>query len=233
MKNWILNNSYNIYRVLYGRSNSYLICTDSGNILVDTGRKSKRTLLLKTLQKLHIEKIDWLILTHTHFDHCENAALLQKKFSCKIVVSDKGYPMAERGYAILPCGTNPFTKAISQLGNRFFLRLFYYQRFIPDHTYDEFFSFSIPGIDIELITTPGHSDDSISIIVNNEIALVGDAMFGIYKNSVFPPFADNAVEMVESWGKLLDTECHTFLPGHGSEIKRELVEREQVKYSRK
>jgi hydroxyacylglutathione hydrolase len=233
MKNWTLNNGYQLYRLLSGRSNSYLICTTRENILVDSGKKNKRSLLLENLKKLHVDKVDWLILTHTHFDHCENARFLQNKFNCKIVVSDKGYPMAERGYAIHPRGTNPFTKIISQLGNLFFLRLSHYQRFIPDHTYDEFFSFSIPEINIDLLATPGHSDDSISVIVYNEIALVGDAMFGIFKNSIFPPFADDPAEMVESWAKLLDSNCHTFLPGHGSEIKRELIEREMLKYPRK
>ena len=88
-------------------------------------------------------------------------------------------------------------------------------------------------MEIELIATPGHSDDSISVIVNNEIGLVGDTMFGVFKSSIFPPFADNPDEMVESWEKLFDTNCHTFLPGHGSEIKKELLGREMVKYSRK
>jgi len=233
MKNWILNNGYRIDQLLSGRSNSYLISSENGNVLVDTGRKNKRSILLKNLKKLHAEKINWLILTHTHFDHCENAGFFQKNFNCRVVVSEKGLSNVKRGYSPLPRGTNPFSKFISSIGNHFLTGLFHFERFEPDHTYDEFFSFSIPGIDIELMATPGHSDDSISIIVNNEIALVGDAMFGVFKSSIFPPFADNPAEMVESWGKLLETECHTFLPGHGAEIKKELVNREQIKYSRK
>jgi len=233
MKNWILNNGYRIDQLLSGRSNSYLISSENGNVLVDTGRKNKRSILLKNLKKLHAEKINWLILTHTHFDHCENAGFFQKNFNCRVVVSEKGLSNVKRGYSPLPRGTNPFSKIISGIGNHFLTGLFHFERFEPDHTYDEFFSFSIPGIDIELMATPGHSDDSISIIVNNEIALVGDAMFGVFKSSIFPPFADNPAEMVESWGKLLETECHTFLPGHGAEIKKELVNREQIKYSRK
>ena len=233
MKKWTLSNDYYIYRALNGRSNSYLICTPDGNILVDTGRKNKRRLLTRNLKQLCNENVDWLILTHTHFDHCENARFFQDQLKCKIVVSDKGFSMAQRGFAKLPHGTNPFTKTLSNFGNQFILRLFHYKSFIPDHTFDEFFSFTIPGIDIELIATPGHSDDSISVVVNNEIALVGDAMFGIFKNSIFPPFADNQDEMVESWSKLLNTGCQIFLPGHGSENKRDLVESEYHKYSRK
>lgn len=233
MKYWILNNGYRIDQLLSGRSNSYLISSENGNVLVDTGRKNKRSILLKNLKKLHTEKINWLILTHTHFDHCENAGFFQKNFNCRVVVSEKGLSNVKRGYSPLPRGTNPFSKIISGIGNHFLTSLFHFERFEPDHTYDEFFSFSIPGIDIELIATPGHSDDSISIIVNNEVALVGDSMFGVFKKSIFPPFADDPGEMVESWGKLLETDCHTFLPGHGREIKRELAERELVKHSLK
>jgi glyoxylase-like metal-dependent hydrolase (beta-lactamase superfamily II) len=200
-------------------------------VLIDTGRKNRRSSLLRNLKKLHVDKIDWLILTHTHFDHCENAGFLQKRLNCKIVTAEKAYSNARRGYALLPLGTNPFSRLLSRIGNKMLLPFFHFKSFTPDYTFDEFFSFSIPGITIEVITTPGHSDDSISIIVNNEIALVGDAMFGIFKNSIFPPFADNPVVMVESWGKLLDTPCRLFLPGHGAEIKRELVESEQVKYA--
>jgi hypothetical protein len=35
--------------------------------------------------------------------------------------------------------------------------------------------------------------------------------------------------MLESWGKLLNTDCKVFLPGHGKEIERSLLEKE---YSR-
>ena len=67
------------------------------------------------------------------------------------------------------------------------------------------------------------------MIVDNEIAIVGDAMLRFFKNSVFPPFADDIKEMIKSWGKLLKTECNLFLPGHGKEIKRELLQREYNK----
>jgi hydroxyacylglutathione hydrolase len=81
-----------------------------------------------------------------------------------------------------------------------------------------------------LINTEGHSPGSISIIVDNEVAVAGDAMFGVFKNSIFPPYADNPAEMVKSWKKLLNTGCKIFLPGHGNEIKRERLKKEYEKY---
>jgi glyoxylase-like metal-dependent hydrolase (beta-lactamase superfamily II) len=58
-------------------------------------------------------------------------------------------------------------------------------------------------------------------------------MFGVFKNSIFPPYSDDAVKMIESWGKLINSGCSIFLPGHGKEIKRSLLEKEYSEYSRK
>ncbi len=70
------------------------------------------------------------------------------------------------------------------------------------------------------------------MIVNNEIALVGDAMVGMFKNSIYPPFACDTEQMVESWGKLLETGCSLFLPAHGTENSRELVEKQYNTYAK-
>jgi glyoxylase-like metal-dependent hydrolase (beta-lactamase superfamily II) len=45
------------------------------------------------------------------------------------------------------------------------------------------------GFDAYLLNTPGHSPGSLSVFVGHEIAVVGDAMFGVAPRSVFPPFA--------------------------------------------
>jgi len=61
--------------------------------------------------------------------------------------------------------------------------------------------------------------------VDDEIALVGDTLFGVLPRSVWPPFADDPARMVQSWGQLLETPCRLFLPGHGREIGRERLGR--------
>jgi Zn-dependent hydrolases, including glyoxylases len=88
---------------------------------------------------------------------------------------------------------------------------------------------NVEDANIRVISTPGHSIGSISVIVDNEVAIVGDALFGIFSNSVFPPFADDVKTLIDSWGKLLKTNCTLFLPAHGRPITRELLEREYNK----
>jgi glyoxylase-like metal-dependent hydrolase (beta-lactamase superfamily II) len=62
------------------------------------------------------------------------------------------------------------------------------------------------------------------LVVDDEIAIVGDCMFGVFKSSIFPPVAEDPDEMIRSWGKLLETNCSIFLPSHGSANDRSLVQ---------
>jgi glyoxylase-like metal-dependent hydrolase (beta-lactamase superfamily II) len=86
---------------------------------------------------------------------------------------------------------------------------------------------------IKVIQTPGHTLASQSLIVDNELAYVGDAMFGVIKNNIFPPFADDVESMIFSWKKLYDTGCQTFYPGHGQKIERALLQKQYLHYSHK
>jgi hypothetical protein len=56
-------------------------------------------------------------------------------------------------------------------------------------------------------------------------------MFGIFPNSIYPPFAYNTEQLISSWGKLLESKCVLFLPSHGSQISRKLAEKCYFKYS--
>jgi glyoxylase-like metal-dependent hydrolase (beta-lactamase superfamily II) len=121
----------------------------------------------------------------------------------------------------LPSGTFLPTRAIAALGRLVGRRHFGYAPFVPDMEVDDGFHFSGGHADIRLVATPGHSPGSISITVDGEVAIVGDAIFGVLKRSVFPPFADDVQTMVHSWNTLLHTGCSLFLPGHGKEIVRD------------
>jgi len=81
--------------------------------------------------------------------------------------------------------------------------------------------YDFDGINAYLIHTPGHSAGSMSLIIDNEIAIVGDCMFGVFKSSVFPPFLTSSKDLIDSWGRLIETGCTLFLPSHGKEKTRD------------
>ena len=107
----------NVYQILTGRSNSYLISTPENNILVDTGVSSSYRKLLSAINslKLNNNRIDYLILTHTHYDHCQSAAIIKQDQQCKIIFSENDYIFVKQGFTPLPEGTNFISKIISAL----------------------------------------------------------------------------------------------------------------------
>ncbi len=235
MKSWKTKYGYKIYQVLSGRSNSYIILSEHHSILVDTGKKTVYSRLKRNIDALKPanQDITFLILSHTHFDHCQSAKKIAEQYHCRIIVSERAVESIENGYTALPDGTMFIPKLISKFGQIIGEKRYGYQPFQPDILVNGDLDLHQFDLNIKLIVTDGHSSDSISIIVDNEIAIVGDTMFGVFKDSTFPPYADHIKEMIESWGTLLKTDCNLFLPGHGTEIKRELLQKEYDKNARK
>ncbi len=230
---WKTSSGIEIFQVLSGRSNSYLIRYEKGNILVDTGKTSAFDELVESLRQLRVQMNDvgYLVLTHTHFDHCQNASIIRSLSNCKIIVGQPEAIFAESGYTPLSKGVFLFSRIISTLGNWIGKARFGYQPIHPDILIQD--ETMLDDHRVRIVPTPGHSAGSLSLILDNEIAVVGDAMFGVFRNSVLPPFADDFTQTVKSWDTLLASGCRTFLPGHGVEIKRELLQHEFSKYSEK
>lgn len=235
MNKWITQNGIRILQVLSGRGNSYLVLFDNQSILIDTGKKSAYERLIENIAglKLGDSKISYLFLTHTHFDHCQSAKRIKDKYNCQVIVSESVVNAIKNGYTRIPKGTLLTTKLIAKLGRAIGKRKYGYAPFQADILIEDDNNSLFNSFDIKIIQTAGHSVDSISLIINNEIAIVGDAMFGVFKNAIFPPFSDDIKQMIKSWEKLLNTRCEIFLPGHGKEIKRDLLQREFDKYASK
>lgn len=234
MKSWITTNSYKVYRVLKGRSNAYLVSKANIRVLIDTGNKSAYPRLQKNIESLEsINKLTWLVLTHTHYDHCQNAARIKKDHNCRILMCESEAEFVRQGYTPLPKGTFGLANFISWLGRLIGKRQFGYEPFEPDLVILDDADWSQIGLNIRFLVTGGHSRGSMCVIIDDEIAIVGDEMMGVYTNSVFVPFADEPTGMIRSWGKLLQTSCALFLPGHGFEVKRELLQKEYLKYAAK
>lgn len=229
MKTWETSGGHKIIRVLAGRSNVFLVCHNGKYLLVDTSPGSRWNTLDRRLRRLGVGRIDALVLTHSHFDHAGNAARVREKYGAPVIGHRSEGSSLATGESIAPHGTHRLGRLlIDRLGKRFVRNV----RCAPcraDVLVDERLDLDGYGFNAYILHTPGHSPGSQSVIVDDEIALVGDAMFGVVPWSVFPPFAADAGQMVESWGRLLATHCRLFLPAHGTANPRQLVERDFTK----
>lgn len=221
MKSWKTQSGYEIKRLLSGRSNVFLVIANNKSILVDTGPGSYWRKLDKRIEQLGIGRIDMLVLTHAHYDHASNSRRVKEKYGAIVYIQQQEAENLLNGENPEIHGTNVLTMLMTSLLGKTFLKM---KRYIGCSAYvivHDRYDFEGVGIHAYLIHTPGHSKGSISLIVDDEIAIIGDCMFGVKKSSVYPPFADNSHELISSWGKLIETGCTLFLPSHGKEKTRD------------
>ena len=234
MRNWVTNSGYKLFQILGGRSNVFLLTNGKVNILIDTSVSRLWNKLQEQLDLLEIKTIDYLILTHAHIDHAANAARIKMKYNASVIIHQHEVEYLITGENSIPNGTAIITRLIVKFISKFVSSgMLKYEPCKPDIIITSDFNLVEIGFNASLIYTPGHTKGSISLVIDDDIAVVGDTMFGIFKWSVFPPYADDENMMIESWGKLLQTKCSKFLPAHGTANDRLSVRKDYDKRIKK
>jgi len=230
MKVWNTKSNYKIFLVSGMRSNVFLLTDGVKNILIDTSVSGEWNTIQNRLKRLSVTNVDYLIITHAHIDHASNASRIKKTFNTTVVIHKDEAELLEKGIFVIPEGTNILSKLIVNIYRKIipapFLR---YEPCKPDIILDSYYDLKDIGFNGYLLHTPGHTRGSVSLILDDELAIVGDALFGMFKNSVFPPFAEDTGSMIRSWGKLLGTKCSHFLPSHGNATNRLIVQKDYEK----
>jgi glyoxylase-like metal-dependent hydrolase (beta-lactamase superfamily II) len=190
-------------------------------VLVDTSMRFELAALIRSMQKIGVRKIDAIFLTHSHTDHVANAQYFSNAYNCKIYISEKGLEKIQKGRCSMPKGTTPFGKLIYwTVEKNPFYEFVNFQACPQAEILNDMVVKAYLGDSAELLLTPGHTDDSISILLDKRIAIVGDAMVNNFGNQ-YPSFADDEEAVKASWKALLDTRCELFCPAHGNPLKRE------------
>lgn len=191
----------NVITITYKDTNCYLIPTIDGWLMIDTGWPDTFSQLLRLLnqQGVSVDEIDYLIVTHYHPAH---AGLTQnlKDLGINLILHEVQVPYVNRINQFFKRKPKKHFKDITT-GNAFIL------------SEDESRSFlSSIGIEGALITTPDHSEDSISLVLDNICAFTGDLPAYSDKDSCQEPDAD-------SWNRLMAHGIKAIYPGHGEPYK--------------
>lgn len=231
MNRWITTeHGCEIVRVLAGRSNVFLVSWHGSRILVDTGPPSERRALDAALRGLGVSRLEALVLTHAHYDHAGNALHIRQEYGARVIVhtSEDEFLRSGRniGEGIVPRGTNWFTNFMGNVLVPLWVPRVEFEPCVADVLAGDRMDLGQFGLNAFLLHTPGHSIGSMTLVVDDEIALCGDTLFGVFPGSATPPWAWDHAMMVRSWGRLLETPCRLFLPSHGSQRLRDIVARQ-------
>ncbi len=184
-------------------------------IMVDTGPEQKMNELLEQfrLHNIESEKIKLIILTHTHYDHTGNLQELKELTGAKVVVNRREAECLRTGLMPIPCGTSFFSRMIVGIGDFLMPGYASPRPFEADIFVDYEFDLSPWGVKGKIIHTPGHTEGSQSVVIGSH-CIAGDCFFNV-KGIVYPPFANNQAQLLETWQKLFDMGIETIYPGHG------------------
>ena len=182
----------------YGNTNCYYIEGKKGSILVDTDWAGTLQAFYKKIKELNITKMDYLLITHFHPDHIGIAQnIIDMGTKLLLIDVQKDYIHCsnkifekDKNISFKPINTEPIIISCEQ--SRKFLNEL--------------------GIDGEIIYTPGHSDDSISLILDKGIAFVGD-LYDLNSAAAF-----NDEKITDSWERILSHNISKICYGHHEQM---------------
>jgi glyoxylase-like metal-dependent hydrolase (beta-lactamase superfamily II) len=219
----------NVERVPCGKVNVYLIYTDNGPLLVDTGMPGSAEKVEQRLRRRGMELTDLLLifLTHVHYDHLGSAADIKRRSGAPVIMQQEEAEAARRGVSVMPRGATPLGRKVVGVVDALGKNEGSFEPVEPDYTFAEEYDLMPFGVAAKLFHTPGHSAGSASLVGEEKgLSFVGDILFGIWLRSVMPPFADNPELLPASWRILLEHGAQHFYPGHGRSFDKERLLRE-------
>ena len=210
--------------------NTYVYQTSVGYIMIDTGYEHSLVSVEKKLNKqgVDIADIKYIFLTHAHDDHAGFLnELLGKNADLRVIMSDKAMPTLKRGQNSFDGGCSTafawmFCKLMGLVGKA-------EHRFPPieDRYNDRFIEITEENkselealLEGEILFTPGHTSDSISL-KRGDIIFCGDAaMNGLPSVKRLIIWIENVSEFEKSWELLISTDAETIYPAHGKPFSK-------------
>lgn len=174
-------------------------------LLVDAGWPGSLPALASRLKTYHLDlsAIRYVLATHYHPYHAGLVQELKRAVGARLILHELQRPFVPQLAALyakkggyLPITVDPTDLVLTGDGRA---------------------ALSSLGFDAQVVPTPGHSDDSISLLLAAGQAFVGDLPPPAYVG------ADHAPTVRASWQTLLARGAHTFYHGHAPPFTAALI----------
>jgi len=214
----------NIISIKTSFTNSYILKCNNGYLLIDTSYHNKYNKFKRKIKKLgiNLSQIKYCLLTHHHDDHTGFVAKLIKDNNVTLIVHENSIPFLREGSS--ENSSKPINLCVKIIFTIF--SLFHKFKFSPItlRTKDIILKndnneiLKKIGINGKIIHTPGHTNDSISVVLSDGNVIVGDIamnFFNLCGSKHRPIYAQDTKKIYLSWNKLIEEGAKMIYPAHG------------------
>lgn len=164
---------YEITRINGGTDNCYIVSDGKNAILFDTSSGESKDKVIEACSRYEMKV---LVLSHPHFDHAENAAVISERYNIPVAyhkaddeIFDSYDAQPLRSYGLV--GFVVLKMSLKVLRNTKVKRP---EKFVYVKEGDTLADYGFP--DIRVVELPGHTKGSIGLLIQDHAILVGDAL---------------------------------------------------------
>jgi ribonuclease/clavin/mitogillin len=188
----------NLVTITIRSTHYYLIDALQGKLMVDTGWAGSLPELKSQLHRYAIDlaQIHYVMITHHHPDHAGLTQEIKQASGARLIIHERQIPFLEALEAFyagkgiyMPIRVEP-NDLVLQDSNREVLNRI--------------------GVQGQIVATPGHSDDSVSLVLDSGMAFIGD----LHRPDFVLDEARQATR--QSWKKLFKLNVKMVFPAHGN-----------------
>ena len=195
---------------LPGGVNAAIVTNGAGEaVLVDTGGdKEYGRNLRKACEALAVTPVA-ILNTHSHADHYGGNDYLLRQFELEVYAPAFEASILQNPY-LEPVYLFGGAKPLPELMSKWLLaKPSQVDRLLEPGKLE------LHGITLEIIDTPGHAHQHVSVLVNG-VLIAADALFGTSVLTKYPlPFGQDIGKQMKSVESLREVEAEVILPGHG------------------
>jgi ribonuclease/clavin/mitogillin len=197
----------NLITLTHRSTYAYLLDCRGGKLLVDPGWPGSLAIFKSGLKRYQLEpaEIKYIFATHLHPDHAGLAQEVKNACGSHLIIHSRQMPFLDA-----------LRQTFEKKGGYVPIQIDKSDVVVNSPAHDILASIGVRGA---LLETPGHSDDSISLVLDNGAAFTGDLTWPDRVGS------ENSDAIIMSWRTLIAAGARTIYPGHGGPTQIEWLAR--------
>jgi len=210
-------------------TNNYLLKCNEGYFLIDAGMGKGYDTFVKKFNRINVDvsKIKYVMLTHHHFDHTAFLKELIDNTKAKLILHKEEVEPLSKGKNKL--GT--YKEGIVLNSAVSIVTTLCKLSFPPFNVSDDDIILAGDnttllreiGIDGMILHTPGHTNGSLSVLLSDGTAFVGDTAMNFFFSNPDPFVFESINDVYRSWKKLSNNGAKILYPAHGNPMNMDKV----------